>query len=72
MDYVFSLRYGGEVQWKPFNSPGSRLVNAGRAKKENPKRFYGFSLIDPIDQPFATFKYYYRTQGKYSGQLGLT
>lgn len=70
MDYVLSLRYGGEAQWKPFDSPGSRLVNEGRAKKENQKRFYRFSLIDPIDQPFATFKYYYRTQSKYAGQLG--
>jgi len=43
----------------PTNS--SSLVNAGRASSEHPKRFYKFALIDPIDQPFATFRYYYRT-----------
>jgi hypothetical protein len=39
----------------------SSLVNAGRASSDYPKRFYKFALIDPIDQPFATFRYYYRT-----------
>ena len=39
----------------------TRLVSAGRAGPELPKRFYKFALIDPIDQPFATFRYYYRT-----------
>lgn len=52
------------------SDPSSRLVNAGRAKKENPKRFHRFSLIDPIDQPFATFKYYYCTQKKLE-ELGI-
>ncbi|KAJ4986201.1 hypothetical protein SVAN01_08354 [Stagonosporopsis vannaccii] len=37
---------------------GLRLVNAGRAGPEQPKRFYRFKLIDPVDQPFATFRYY--------------
>jgi hypothetical protein len=37
------------------------LVNAGRASSGQPKRFYKFALTDPVDQPFATFKYYYRT-----------
>lgn len=36
-------------------------MNAGRAGPEQPKRFYKFALIDPIDQPFATFRYHYRT-----------
>ncbi|KAF2686091.1 hypothetical protein K458DRAFT_238457, partial [Lentithecium fluviatile CBS 122367] len=40
---------------------GIDLVNAGRAGAEQPKRFYKFALIDPTDQPFATFRYYYRT-----------
>ncbi|KAJ4361806.1 hypothetical protein N0V83_010747 [Neocucurbitaria cava] len=43
------------------NDKGIHLVNAGRAEAKHPKRFYQFSLIDPIDQPFATFRYYYRT-----------
>lgn len=37
------------------------LINAGRAGPRQPKRFYEFALIDPIDQPFARFRYYYRT-----------
>ena len=37
------------------------LINAGRAGPEQPERFYKFALIDPIDQPFATFCFHYRT-----------
>jgi hypothetical protein len=36
-------------------------VNAGRASTEQPKRYYTFALTDPVDQPFCTFRYYYRT-----------
>ncbi|KAF2875637.1 hypothetical protein BDV95DRAFT_603048 [Massariosphaeria phaeospora] len=54
------------------NGRGINLINAGRAGAEHPKRFYKFALIDPIDQPFATFRYYYRTweQIRYLGLLG--
>ena len=38
-----------------------RLVSAGRAGSELPRRFYQFGLIDPVDQPFATFRFYYRS-----------
>ncbi|KAJ5058164.1 hypothetical protein J3E72DRAFT_195958 [Bipolaris maydis] len=41
---------------------GIKLVNAGRAGPEQPKRFFKFALIDPVDRPFATFRYYYRTR----------
>ncbi|KAF1924001.1 uncharacterized protein M421DRAFT_404251 [Didymella exigua CBS 183.55] len=43
------------------NAGGISLVNAGRAGPELPKRFYKFALTDPVDQPFATFRYSYRT-----------
>ncbi|KAJ4319515.1 hypothetical protein N0V94_003849 [Neodidymelliopsis sp. IMI 364377] len=43
------------------NNGGISLVNAGRAGPEQPKRFYKFALIDPVDRPFATFRYHYRT-----------
>jgi hypothetical protein len=46
------------------------LVNAGRAGPEQPKRFYKFALIDPVDQPFATFRYHYRTWDQLR-ELGL-
>lgn len=34
------------------------------AGRDHPKRFYRIALIDPVDQPFATFRYFYRTQGQ--------
>ncbi|KAL1600664.1 hypothetical protein SLS60_007052 [Paraconiothyrium brasiliense] len=40
---------------------GVSLVNAGLAGSEQPKKFYKFALVDPVDKPFATFRYYYRT-----------
>lgn len=40
---------------------GISLANAGLASRDQPKRFYQFALIDPVDQPFAIFKYHYRT-----------
>jgi hypothetical protein len=46
------------------------LVNAGRVGPEQSKRFYKFALIDPIDQPFATFRYYYRSWNQLR-KLGL-
>jgi hypothetical protein len=46
------------------------LTNAGRAGGDHPKRFYKFALIDPTDQPFAIFRYYYRTWEQLS-YLGL-
>ncbi|KAF3031986.1 hypothetical protein E8E11_000743 [Didymella keratinophila] len=49
---------------------GVSLVNAGRAGPEQPKRFYKFALIDPVDQPFATFQYHYRTWDQLR-ELGL-
>ncbi|KAF3040718.1 hypothetical protein E8E12_007015 [Didymella heteroderae] len=49
---------------------GISLVNAGRAGPEQPKRFYKFALIDPVDQPFATFRYHYRTWDQLR-ELGL-
>jgi hypothetical protein len=39
------------------------LVNAGFLSTRHPKRFYKYALLDPLDTPFATFRYYYRTWG---------
>ncbi|KAH6875611.1 hypothetical protein BKA58DRAFT_428055 [Alternaria rosae] len=49
---------------------GIGLVNAGPAGPQHPKRFYKFALIDPIDQPFATFRYYCRNWDQLR-ELGL-
>jgi hypothetical protein len=43
------------------NAKGIDIVNAGCANSDQPKRFYKFALTDPVDQPFASFKYHYRT-----------
>jgi hypothetical protein len=43
------------------NAKEPSLLNAGRAGPDVPKRFYKFALIDPVHQPVATFRYYYRT-----------
>ena len=37
------------------------LVNAGLVPVNHPRRFYKYALLDPLDQPFATFRYYYRS-----------
>ncbi|KAI9679853.1 MAG: hypothetical protein M1817_004867 [Caeruleum heppii] len=39
---------------------GVDLINAGNLSRHHAKRFYSYALIDPIDQPFATFRYYCR------------
>ena len=37
------------------------MVNSGILHKNHPQRFYRYDLLDPLDQPFSTFRYYYRT-----------
>lgn len=39
------------------------LVKAGCLTQEHPKRFYNFALLDPLDKPFASFRYFPRTWG---------
>ena len=41
-----------------------RLVNGGLVHPKHPRRYYKYALLDPLDQPFATFRYYYRTWGQ--------
>ncbi|KAI9703677.1 MAG: hypothetical protein M1836_007447 [Candelina mexicana] len=38
-----------------------RLLPAGNIESGHPQRYYKYALIDPIDQPFATFRYHFRT-----------
>ncbi|KAL9123668.1 MAG: hypothetical protein Q9217_006922 [Psora testacea] len=42
-------------------SRGIDLVNAGILPRKHPQRFYRYALLDPLDRPFATFRYYYRS-----------
>ena len=39
------------------------MVDAGHAGPGHPKRYYMFGLIDPLDNPRATFRWYYRSWG---------
>ncbi|KAF2020412.1 hypothetical protein BU24DRAFT_469180 [Aaosphaeria arxii CBS 175.79] len=45
----------------PVFKRGIDLIHAGRAGGSQPKRYYKFALIDPIDTPFTRFRFYYRT-----------
>lgn len=47
------------------------LVNAGLAGSGHPKRFYKFALVDPVDKPYVTFRYYYRTREQIR-EMGLS
>ncbi|KAF6237127.1 hypothetical protein HO173_004595 [Letharia columbiana] len=40
---------------------GINLVNAGTLLDNHPQRYYKYALLDPLDAPFATFRYYYRS-----------
>ena len=40
------------------------LVKAGNLTQEHPKRFYNYALLDPLDKPFASFRYFPRTWGE--------
>lgn len=37
------------------------LKHAGYATRPHPRRYYQFDLIDPIDEPYTTFRFYYRS-----------
>ena len=60
---MFGLSASKCSQAKKHADGGDSLVNAGTLPREHPRRFYNYALLDPIDQPFATFRYYYRSWG---------
>jgi hypothetical protein len=41
-----------------------RLSNVGALEPGLPCRFYNYQLLDAIDEPYATFRFYYRTYGE--------
>ncbi|KAK4949210.1 hypothetical protein LTR66_014048 [Elasticomyces elasticus] len=43
---------------------GIDLARAGNVKKNEPQRYYTYALLDAIDEPFAIFRYQYRTWGE--------
>ncbi|KAI5199756.1 hypothetical protein E4T39_06051 [Aureobasidium subglaciale] len=58
----------------PTGEKGFDLVNWGRLKEHNPQNFYQYALLDPVDQPYATFRYHVRggphVRARYSDQQG--
>ncbi|KIW01117.1 uncharacterized protein PV09_07405 [Verruconis gallopava] len=38
-----------------------QLSEAGKTKRAHPRKFYAFGLLDPKDDPYATFRFYCRT-----------
>ena len=51
-----------DEDWRGFRRVS--LVNAGALPDKHPQRYYRYALLDPLDVPFATFRYYYRSWGK--------
>ncbi|EON63363.1 hypothetical protein W97_02590 [Coniosporium apollinis CBS 100218] len=49
---------------------GIGLVKGGQARHQ-PRRFYKFALIAPVDEPYATFRYLYRSWDQLRA-LGIT
>lgn len=57
---------------QPRNIKGDiNMLEAGMLPDDHPKRYYTFSLLDPLDLPFATFRWYYRTWAQLEA-LGVT
>ncbi|KAH0346650.1 hypothetical protein KCU83_g7189, partial [Aureobasidium melanogenum] len=44
----------------PMGEQGFDLVNWGRLKEHHPQNFHQYALLDPLDQPYATFRYHVR------------
>ncbi|KAI4744936.1 hypothetical protein E4T50_04706 [Aureobasidium sp. EXF-12298] len=44
----------------PMGEQGFDLVNWGRLKEHHPQNFHQYALLDPLDQPYATFRYHIR------------
>lgn len=42
----------------------SRLSNGGLLEQGLPCRRYKYQLVDPVDEPYASFRFYYRTFGE--------
>ncbi|KAL9576209.1 MAG: hypothetical protein Q9212_007291 [Teloschistes hypoglaucus] len=50
---------------------GIGMFNAGAIFDDHPQRYYTYSLLDPLDKPFATFRWYCRTWAQLE-RLGVT
>ncbi|KAL8773028.1 MAG: hypothetical protein Q9209_002048 [Squamulea sp. 1 TL-2023] len=50
---------------------GVNMADAGLLPDDHPYRFYTYSLLDSLDTPYATFRWYYRTWAQLEA-LGVT
>ncbi|MCJ1307106.1 hypothetical protein MMC25_000752 [Agyrium rufum] len=59
------------IDKKPMNRGGVILTRAGPVRINHPVNFFNFLLIDPLDEPYATFRYLCRSWDTLEG-LGVT
>ncbi|CAO1599843.1 hypothetical protein XANCAGTX0491_003554 [Xanthoria calcicola] len=50
---------------------GINMADAGLLPDDHPYRYYTYSLLDPLDMPYSTFRWYYRTWAQLEA-LGVT
>jgi hypothetical protein len=51
-------------KYKGFQESNISMPSAGLTSRGDHRTFYKFGLVDPQDNPYASFRFYYRTQGK--------
>ncbi|KAI4195732.1 MAG: hypothetical protein LQ350_007013 [Teloschistes chrysophthalmus] len=61
----------GSKPGTPAVKGGIGMFNAGALFDDHPQRYYTYSLLDPLDKPFATFRWYCRTWAQLE-RLGVT
>ncbi|KAL8686077.1 MAG: hypothetical protein Q9218_007365 [Villophora microphyllina] len=64
-------KLSGSKSVKQAAKGGIGMFNAGALFDDHPQRYYTYSLLDPLDQPFAIFRWYYRTWAQLEA-LGVT
>ena len=64
MRYDFLLLHLYQQHLASNTDPNTSLINGGYLQYSDPQRYYQYALIDELANPYATFRYYYRTWGK--------
>ncbi|MCJ1244100.1 hypothetical protein MMC30_001298 [Trapelia coarctata] len=68
----FKAGVDGSGKARQLNGAGISLLNAGFLHpRRHPKRYYQYALLDELDNPYATFRYYYRAWEELE-RLGVT
>ncbi|MCJ1468571.1 hypothetical protein MMC07_007200 [Pseudocyphellaria aurata] len=61
---------GVKTSVPPDDENGIHLTQAGLVPSDHPQRYYSYVLLDSLNRPFATFRYYYRSWEQL-GALGV-